>query len=397
MTAHSVTMPFPARMKTRLQIDPVLLTLFLGLLLGGFVILASASISISDNATSNPFFYLQRQLLAAAIGAIAGFICLFIPMRVWQSLGPLMLLIGLALLVVVLLPGVGYEVNGSTRWMRLGVINLQVSEPARLCLVLSLAGYLVRRNKSLRDEFLGFLRPMIVITVACMLLLAEPDFGATVVLLATVLVMIFVAGARIRDFLLFFSTAVFSLAALALASPYRMKRITGFRDPWADPYDSGFQLTQSLIAIGRGEWFGVGLGDGVQKLFYLPEAHTDFVFAVYAEEFGLMGSLLLIALFLGLLWRIFRLAMRAADSERFFEAYVAIGLGAWLGIQAFINIGVNMGLLPTKGLTLPLISYGRSSLIITMICICLILRIHHELAVDATPANLKRRKRKKKS
>ena len=194
MTAHSVTMPFPARMKTRLQIDPVLLTLFLGLLLGGFVILASASISISDNVTSNPFFYLQRQLLAAAIGAIAGFICLFIPMRVWQSLGPLLLLIGLALLVVVLLPGVGYEVNGSTRWMRLGVINLQVSEPARLCLVLSLAGYLVRRNKSLRDEFLGFLRPMIVITVACMLLLAEPDFGATVVLLATVLVMIFVGG-----------------------------------------------------------------------------------------------------------------------------------------------------------------------------------------------------------
>lgn len=397
MTARSVTMPFPARMKTQLQIDPILLTLFLGLLLGGLVVLASASISISDNTTGNPFFYLQRQLLAAAIGAGAGLVCLFIPMRVWQSLSPLMLLTGLSLLVVVLLPGVGYEVNGSTRWMRLGVINLQVSEPARLCLVLYLAGYLVRRNKSLREEFLGFLRPMIVFTVACMLLLAEPDFGATVVLLATALVMMFIAGARIRDFLLFFSAAVFSLAALALASPYRMKRIAGFRDPWADPWDSGFQLTQSLIAIGRGEWFGVGLGDSVQKLFYLPEAHTDFVFAVYAEEFGLVGSLLLIALFLGLLWRIFKLAMRAANSERYFEAYVAVGLGAWLGIQAFINIGVNMGLLPTKGLTLPLISYGRSSLIITMICVCLILRIHHELAVDAPPVNRKRQKRSKKS
>ena len=238
---------------------------------------------------------------------------------------------------------------------------------------------------------------MIVLTIACVLLLAEPDFGAAVVLLATALVMIFVAGARIRDFLLFFLAAVIAMVALVVAAPYRMQRVTGFLDPWADPFNSGFQLTQSLIAIGRGEWFGVGLGDSVQKLFYLPEAHTDFVFAVFAEEFGLLGSLVLIALFLALLWRIFRLAMRAADAERFFEAYVAIGLGTWLGIQAFINIGVNMGLLPTKGLTLPLISYGRSSLIITMICISLLLRIHHELAVDATPVNRKRRSRSKKS
>jgi cell division protein FtsW len=238
---------------------------------------------------------------------------------------------------------------------------------------------------------------MIVMSLACGLLLAEPDFGAAVVLLATALAMMFVAGARIRDFLVFFAAAVLAMAALALASPYRMQRITGFLDPWADPFNSGFQLTQSLIAIGRGEWLGVGLGDSVQKLFYLPEAHTDFVFAVYAEEFGLFGSLLLIALFLALLWRIFRLAMRAAERERFFEAYIAIGLGTWLGIQAFINIGVNMGLLPTKGLTLPLISYGRSSLIITMICIALLLRIHHELTVDAKPVNRKRRTRSKKS
>ncbi len=397
MTVRSAPWPFPARMKTELQIDPVLLTIVLALLMGGFVILASASISISDNAVGNPFFYVQRQLLAAGIGAVAGFICLFIPMQVWRSLGPLLLLVGLAFLVVVLVPGVGREVNGSTRWLRLGVVNLQVSEPARLCFLLYLAGYLVRRNKSLREEFTGFLRPMIVLTITCVLLLAEPDFGAAVVLLATALVMMFVAGARIRDFLIFFVAAVLAMVALIVAAPYRMQRVTGFLDPWADPFDSGFQLTQSLIAIGRGEWFGVGLGDSVQKLFYLPEAHTDFVFAVYAEEFGLLGSLVLIALFLALLWRIFRLAMRAADAERFFEAYVAIGLGTWLGIQAFINIGVNMGLLPTKGLTLPLISYGRSSLIITMICISLLLRIHHELAVDATPVNRKRRSRSKKS
>ena len=393
-SSHSVTMPFPARLRTSLQVDPVLFTLVLGLLLGGLVILASASISISENAVGNPFFYLQRQLIAAVIGAVAGGICLFIPMRFWRSLGPLLLLCGIALLVLVLVPGIGYEVNGSTRWVRIGFMNLQVSEPARLCLLLYLAGYLVRRNKALREEFMGFLRPMLVLTVACVLLLREPDFGAALVLLATALVMLFVAGARIRDFLLFFSIGVLAMATLAITSPYRMKRLTGFLDPWADPYNSGFQLTQSLIAIGRGEWFGVGLGDSVQKLFYLPEAHTDFVFAVFAEEFGLAGSVVLIGIFAALLWRIFKLGMRAARAERFFEAYISIGLGTWIGLQAFINVGVNMGLLPTKGLTLPLISYGRSSLIITMICIGLLLRIHHELAVDAKPVNRKRGKRK---
>ena len=395
MTTRSRLMPFPARLKTELQFDPVLLGIVFALLLGGFVILASASISISDNATSNPFFYLQRQLLAAAIGAIAGGVCLFIPMQVWRNLGPLMLFMGLALLVVVLIPGIGYEVNGSRRWVRVGIMNLQVSEPARLCFLMYLSGYLVRRSKPLREQFVGFLRPMLVLTLACMLLLQEPDFGAAIVLLATALVMLFVAGARIRDFIVFFSAAVVAMAALAVTSPYRLKRLTGFLDPWADPYNSGFQLTQSLIAIGRGEWFGVGLGESVQKLFYLPEAHTDFVFAVFAEEFGLLGSLCLIALFLALLWRIFKLGIRAHDAERFFEAYMAIGLGTWLGLQAFINVGVNMGLLPTKGLTLPLISYGRSSLIVTMICIGLLLRIHHELAVDAKPVNRKRGRKKK--
>ena len=397
MTIHSAIWPFPARMKTELQIDSVLLIIAMALLMGGFVILASASISISNNAANNPFFYIQRQLVAAAIGAVAGFICLFIPMRLWRSLSPLILFVGFMLLIVVLIPGIGHEVKGSTRWVRLGVMNLQVSEPARLCFILYLAGYLVRRNKSLREEFTGFLRPMIVLSLACALLLMEPDFGATVVLLATAMVMMFVAGARIRDFLVFSVIAVLTLVALAVVSPYRMQRITGFLDPWADPFNSGFQLTQSLIAIGRGEWFGVGLGDSVQKLFYLPEAHTDFVFAVYAEEFGLLGSFVLIALFLVLLWRVFKLAMRAANAERLFEAYIAIGLGTWLGIQAFINIGVNMGMLPTKGLTLPLISYGRSSLIITMICIALLLRIHHELAVNAKPVNRKRRERSKTS
>ena len=387
-------MPFPARLRTELKLDPVLLTIVTVLLLGGFVILASASITISDNSTGDPFFYLERQLIAATIGAAAGLFCLFVPMRAWQSLGPLILLVGLALLFVVLVPGIGYEVNGSTRWVRVGIMNLQVSEPARLCLLVYLAGYVVRQQKVLKEKFVGFLRPMLVLSLGCALLLAEPDFGAAIVLLATALIVLFVAGARIRDFLLFFSTALIAMVVLALTSPYRMKRLTGFLDPWADPFDSGFQLTQSLIAIGTGEWFGVGLGNGVQKLFYLPEAHTDFVFAVFAEEFGLLGSLVLIALFLALLLRIFSLAMRAADAERFFEAYLAIGLGTWLGLQAFINVGVNMGLLPTKGLTLPLISYGRSSLIVTLVAIGLLLRIHHELAVDARPVNRKRGRRR---
>lgn len=390
MTGGSITMPFPARLRQPVQIDPVLLFLVVTLLFGGMVILASASVSISDSTQDDPFYYVGRQAVAALIGGAAGFACLFVPLRLFFKLGPFLLLLGLALLLVILVPGVGHTVNGSTRWLRLGAINLQVSEPVRLCLMIYLAGYLVRQNKALKERFAGFLWPMIVLSFASILLLAEPDFGAVIVLVTTALAMLFVAGARFRDFLMFFGFAVLCMAALAITSPYRLERMTGFLDPWSDPYNSGFQLTQSLIAIGRGEWFGVGLGDGVQKLFYLPEAHTDFVFAVFAEEFGLVGSLVLIALFLGLLIRICMLAIRAANCDRFFEAYLAVGIGTWLGLQTFINIGVNMGLLPTKGLTLPLISYGRSSLIVALTSIGLLLRMHHELLMDARQGNARR-------
>ena len=391
MTARSAIMPFPARLRTELKLDSVLLTIVLTLLACGFVILASASITVADNVSGQPFYYVERQLLAAVVGIVVGGFCLYIPMSVWRALGPLMLLGALVLLCLVLVPGIGYGVNGSRRWIRIGVMNLQVSEPARLFLLLYLAGYAVRQQKSLRERFVGFLRPMLVLSLACAALLAEPDFGAAIVLLATALVVLFVAGARLRDFVVFFSLAVVAMATLALTSAYRMKRITAFLDPWADPYNSGFQLTQSLIAIGRGEWFGVGLGDSVQKLFYLPEAHTDFVFAVFAEEFGLLGAAALVALFVALLWRVFNLALRAVNAERFFEAYLAVGIGTWVGLQAFINLGVNMGMLPTKGLTLPLISYGRSSLIVMLISVGLLLRIHHELVVDAKPVNRPRR------
>ena len=391
MSIQGVTFPFPARLRTPLKVDSVLLNTCLVILLGGLVILASASVSISDRTAGDAFFYLERQLLAAFVGLLLGAACLFVPMRVWQSLGPLFLLLAFVLLALVFVPGLGHTVNGSTRWIRAGFMNIQVSEPARLCLLIYLAGYLVRRNRVLRDGFSGFLRPIALLSVACMMLLAEPDFGATIVLLATAMVMLFVAGARMRDFFLFLVVGGVGLTAMAIASPYRLKRLTGFMDPWSDPFNSGFQLTQSLIAIGRGEWFGVGLGDSVQKLFYLPEAHTDFVFAVYAEEFGLLGSLLMIGVFLALLWRILRLARQAAAVERLFEAYLAVGIGTWLGLQAFINIGVNMGLLPTKGLTLPLISYGRSSLIVALASIGILMRIHHELETDSSPVNRRRR------
>ena len=395
MTTGSATMPFPARLRNPIKIDAVLLGISLTLLFGGLIVLASASISAADNAVGDPFYYVSRQAVAAIMGAVAGVICLFMPMTFWRSMGPLMLLIAFGLLVVVLVPGIGYTANGSTRWIRLGFLNLQASELARLCLMIYLAGYLVRHNKPLREQFSGFAKPMFVLFLACCLLLAEPDLGAAIVLVAIAFAMMFVAGARLRDFFVFAGLAVAGAAILAVTRQYRLERLTGFLDPWADPYDKGFQLTQSLIAIGRGEWFGVGLGDSVQKLFYLPDAHTDFVFAVYAEEFGLLGSLLMIVLFGTLLWRIFRLGIRAANLERFFEAYLAVGIGTWIGLQAFINIGVNMGLLPTKGLTLPLISYGRSSLIIAMVSLGILLRIHHELEVDGWSPNRRQKARKK--
>jgi len=393
MTVGSATMPFPVQLKNPIRIDPVLLGITLSLLLGGLVILASASIATADNVAGDPFFYVGRQAVAALLGAVAGFVCLFVPMRFWLSTGPLMLLLALALLTVVLVPGVGYTANGSTRWIRLGIFNLQASEIARLCLMIYLAGYLVRHNKTLREQFSGFVRPMIVLFIASCLLLAEPDLGAAIVLVAVAFVMMFVAGARFRDFFVFASLAIVGAGTLAVTTQYRLERLTGFLDPWADPFDKGFQLTQSLIAIGRGEWFGVGLGNGVQKLFYLPDAHTDFVFAVFAEEFGLFGSLVLIALFAALLWRVFSLGIRAANSERFFEAYLAIGIGTWLGLQAFINLGVNMGLLPTKGLTLPLVSYGRSSLIIAMMSFGILFRIYHELEIAGKPPSRRQKKR----
>ena len=383
-------------LRQSVKVDITFLLIVLSLIMIGLITLSSASSAISEDISGSPFYYLNRQILAVFIGFLCALCCVFVPTQFWKNLGPWLLILGLILLVIVLIPGLGREVNGSTRWIRLGgMINVQVSDPARLCIMIYVAGYLVRRNKQLREGFVGFLRPMVVLGIASILLLMETDFGATAVLLATVLSMLLVAGARIRDFLLFVFTTSVSLAILLQYFPGRMRRFIGFLDPWDKSvvFDSGYQLTQSLIAIGRGEWLGVGLGNSVQKLFYLPEAHTDFIFAVFAEEFGLLGSLILILLFVLLIWRIFRLAIRSARADRFFEAYFCVGAGSWLALQVIINLGVSMGGLPTKGLTLPLISYGRSSLIMTMITLGVLLRIYHEINSNYTHKSQSSKKR----
>lgn len=350
------------------------------LLVLGLVMMASASITTADRAFGEPFYYLERQLLFVGLGLLAAVPVLRVPLEMWQKFSPLLLALAFTLLILVLLPGLGRQVNGATRWLPLGVFQLQVSEVAKLLTLVYLAGYLVRRNQELRESVWGFLKPMGLLAMICMLLLLEPDFGAAVVLLASALGMMYLAGVRIWQFAALLLATGGVMAALAYFSPYRWARVVSFLNPWEDPFNSGFQLVQSLIAFGRGEWFGVGLGGSVQKLFYLPEAHTDFLLAVLAEELGVVGTVLVIGLFTVLVWRAVLIGARAERVGRFFSAYVAYGIGLWIGIQAFVNVGVNMGVLPTKGLTLPLLSYGGSSMVVTCVSLALLLRIGHETA-----------------
>ena len=375
-----ITNFFSIRSENRLKIDLILLGAGFILLMIGMVMVSSASIAIADDQYGDPFFFLKKQFLAALIGCCAAFIGMVIPIRMWKNLSLPLLLLGITLLIIVFIPDIGRTVNGSTRWISVAGINFQVSEPARLCLLIYVAGYLVRRNRQLRESISGFIPPIIILCITCGLLLFEPDYGASVVLLLSIMPMLFSAGARIRDFTIFVAISMIGMTVIAFLTPERIERLYTFLEPWEYSQQGGFQLTQSLIAFGRGDWFGVGLGNGVQKLFYLPEVHTDFIFAVLVEELGLFGALVMILLFTILVVRIFQIALKAARLERLFEAYLSIGIGSWLAIQTCINIGVNIGALPTKGLTLPLISYGRSSLIITIIAIGMILRISHEIS-----------------
>jgi cell division protein FtsW len=282
-------------------------------------------------------------------------------------------------------PGVGYTANGATRWIDLGPIRLQASELARPLLLIFMASYAVRQHKALGSSFAGFARPVVLIGLASVLLLAEPDYGATVVLTATCIGILFLAGARLRDVLLAAAGAGIALGLLARLSPYRWERILSFLHPWQDRFDTGYQLVNSFIAIGSGTWFGAGLGTGVQKLHYLPEAHTDFVFAVLAEELGFVGASLLIGLFALLVYRAFDIGRRAQKAGLYFHGLLAMGIGLTLGLEVAISIGVNTGLLPTKGLTLPLISYGRASAVMTLFTLGLLFRVGHEVVVAEDP------------
>jgi len=365
-----------------LHIDTVTIALVLAISLLGLVMVTSASVSIASKESGETFYYLERQLLLMLMGGLGAVFVFCIATQVLDKLSFPLLVTALILLFIVLVPGLGHSVNGSRRWLRIATINFQVSELARVLVLIYVASYAARREEELRGTFMGLVKPLGLLCCAGGLLLVEPDFGAATVLFATGFGVLFLGGARLRYVIAMTLFASAGFGALAMSSGYRIRRLKAFLDPWADPYNTGFQLTQSLIAIGRGQWFGVGLGESVQKLFYLPEAHTDFLFAVLAEELGLAGVLLTLALFIALIWRSFYIARLASDSGLKFQAYLAAGFGLWVGIQAFINIGVNMGVLPTKGLTLPLMSYGRSSLIVSLVWVGVLLRVYHEALME---------------
>lgn len=376
-----LSLPAAGRPHLAASIDAPLVLAVLALLGLGLVMVASSSLELADRNFGNAYHFFHRQLFFAVLGFAAAVFFWVVPLRRWETAGPLLLLLILVLLIAVLLPGVGRTVNGATRWIPLGVFNLQVSEPVKLLAVLYLSGYIVRHYSNLRLHFLGFMRPLIVLGLGTVLLLLQPDFGAAAILLAIGMGMLFLAGAKLWQFATIGATILAAMSVLVVLTPYRMARLTAFLDPWQDPFATGFQLTQSLIAIGSGAWFGTGLGGSVQKLFYLPEAHNDFLFAVFAEEFGFVGVAVLIALFAVLVWRCFVIGLLAERGGHAFGSHVAFGIGIWIGLQAAVNLAVNMGLLPTKGLTLPFLSYGGSSLIVTLAAIGLLLRVYRESQV----------------
>ena len=359
--------------------DPALLGLSLTLILVGLVAISSASIEYAEINYNSTGFHALRHLIYMAVAGVAALVVYRIPLEFWEETGWVWLFVALALLILVLIPGIGREVNGSQRWLPLGPFTLQPSEFAKLAMIIYLAGYMVRREHEVRNEWQGFLKPMAVLFAATLLLMVEPDFGATVIVAGSAFGMLFLAGVKLGHFMLVLAGALGALLVLVVSEPYRVKRLTAYTDPWADPYDTGFQLTQSLIAFGRGEWFGVGLGNSVQKLFYLPEAHTDFVFSIWAEETGFVGALAVILLYAALIGRILWTGRAAQLAAYPFGAYVCYGVSLVFSGQAFVNMGVSSGLLPTKGLTLPFISYGGTSLIVSCVMLALVLRVGQQV------------------
>jgi cell division protein FtsW len=371
----------------RYGLDAPLVVVALALLGTGLVMVASASVAVAEKSTGAPLYYFYKQSSYALLGVLLGAMTFSVRMKAWEDSGFWLLAFAFFLLVIVLLPGIGLKVNGARRWLDLGAFRLQASEPARLALIIYVVGFIVRRQADLQASFRDLLKPLVPIVLASALLMAEPDFGATALLLLVTFLLLFMAGARLLHLGALALAAAGGLALLVVfGATYRLRRLMTFTDPWADIENSGWQLTQSLIAIGRGEWTGVGLGNSVQKLLYLPETHTDFIFAIWAEEFGLLGIVVLLALFGALVWRAFVVGRVAQKRGQFFPAYLCYAIGAWLGAQALINMAVNMGLLPTKGLTLPLISYGGSSLITVCLMVALVLRADHENRLERSSA-----------
>jgi cell division protein FtsW len=371
-TATRPTMAVPA------LYDKWLILAIVCIMVLGLLMMTSASIVISDKLWHQPFYFLFKQLIFLTMGVILGSGIMQMHTDYWEKMGGFLLLGVLLILSLILVPGIGHSANGSTRWIGYGPLMFQVSELTKISVVIYMAGYLVRRNSEIQMQLSGFIKPMAILATIAVLLLREPDFGATVVVTVTVLAMMFLAGMRLRHFLFLFSIIISALVAIAISAPYRLARLTGFLNPWECPFDTGYQLTQSLIAFGRGGWWGVGLGESIQKMFYLPEAHTDFLFAVIAEELGLVGMFVVISLFLLLVIRIFFIGKEAQNLGRHFAGFLAYGFGIWIAIQFMVSIGVNTGLLPTKGLTLPLMSYGGSSVLVNCIVIAMLLRIDHE-------------------
>jgi len=364
--------------QTDFNFDRSLLFVTLALLSLGLVMVASASISIADSKMSQPLYYFIRQAIFAAVGMFIAWGVVSIRLSFWQRYAPQLLMAGVVLLVLVLIPGIGREVNGSTRWLPLGPINIQVAEIIKLFAIFYIADYLQRHHGQLQGSFFKVLAPLVLLCFAALLLLMQPDMGSVVVILSTVLAMLFLGGARLDVFAGLISVMGGLFTLLVWLAPYRLQRLQSFTDPWADPFGSGFQLTQALIAFGRGDWLGVGLGSSMQKLFYLPEAHTDFLYSILAEELGLVGAMFVIVMFFVFIWRALAIGRAAELAGQVFAAQVAYGIGIWLGLQACVNMGVNMGALPTKGLTLPLMSYGGSSLVIVGVAVALLFRVDQE-------------------
>lgn len=368
--------------------DRTLLWLTFGLAIVGFVMVTSASMPIGQRLADDPFLFAKRDALYLGLAFGLSMVTLRIPMEVWQRYSNAMLLLSILLLLIVLV--VGSSVNGASRWIALGPLRIQPAELSKLSLFCYLASYLVRKVEEVRTNFWGFCKPMGVMVVLAVLLLAQPDLGTVVVLFITTLAMLFLAGAKMWQFLAIIGSGAFAVVLLIIAEPYRMRRVTSFWNPWADPFGSGYQLTQSLMAFGRGEFWGQGLGNSVQKLEYLPEAHTDFIFSILGEELGYIGVVFALLMVFCVAFRAMSIGRRALELDQRFSGFLACSIGVWFSFQALVNVGAAAGMLPTKGLTLPLISYGGSSLLIMSTAIVLLLRIDYETRLAKAQAFVKR-------